>query len=74
VSPSNQVLVSGLKQKESEEATSMYGLGKAFMFLFSTYSTHSHLMYEGDEVSIFGVLKYQVKSDEFTIDNPIGFI
>jgi hypothetical protein len=32
------------------------------------------MIYEGDEVSIFGLLKYHVKSDEFTIDDPIGFI
>jgi len=31
------------------------------------------MVFEGDELTVFGVISYNVKSDEFTIDDPVGF-
>jgi len=44
------------------------------MFFTTFYATHTQIIVEGDDLSVFGLLRYNVKSDEFTIDDPIGFI
>ncbi len=31
------------------------------------------MVFEGDELTVFGVISYNVRSDEFTIDDPVGF-
>lgn len=44
------------------------------MFIAYAYTTHSEIILEGEDLSVFGLLSYNLRSDEFTIDNPIGFI
>ncbi len=44
------------------------------MFFAYAYTTHSEIILEGEDLSVFGLLSYNLSSDEFTIDNPIGFI
>lgn len=44
------------------------------MFLTYLYTTHTEIISEGDDLSIFGLLSYNIKSDEFTFDDPYGFI
>lgn len=70
--PSNKVDLAGLKTKSS--ADNWTPLGKLFMFFTYLYTTTSEVVYEGDELSVFGLMSYNVKSDEFTIDDPLGFI
>lgn len=72
VCPSNKVHLAGLTQKVSWMEQS--ALGRAFMFLAYTYTTHSEIILEGENLSVFGLLNYNLSADEFTIDNPIGFI
>ena len=44
------------------------------MYFTYLYTTTSEIIYEGDNLSVFGIVNYNVKSDEFTIDDPLGFI
>ena len=44
------------------------------MFLTYLYSKEVTIVKEGDELTIFGILTYDSKSDEFRFDNPFGFI
>jgi hypothetical protein len=44
------------------------------MYFTSIYTTTSEMVFEGDELTVFGVISYNVKSDEFTIDDPVGFV
>lgn len=44
------------------------------MFLTYLYSKDVTVVKEGDELTIFGLLSYNSKSDEFRFDNPFGFI
>ena len=44
------------------------------MFLTYLYSKEVTIVKEGDELTIFGILTYNSKSDEFKFDNPFGFI
>jgi len=44
------------------------------MFLTYLYSKEVTLIKEGDEVTVFGLLTYNSKSDEFRFDNPFGFL
>lgn len=43
----------------------------AFTYLYSKEAT---VIKEGDEITIFGLLTYNTKSDEFRFDDPLGFI
>ena len=38
------------------------------------YTTHSQIIYEGDELSVFGLISYNTNSNELKIDDPIGFV
>lgn len=71
VCPSNKVRLAGLTSKNNLEDSTW---GRAFMFLTYLYTTHSELILEGQPLSVYGQLSYNLSSDEFTIDNPIGFI
>jgi len=44
------------------------------MFITSCYSTTSQRVFEGDSLSVFGIMHYNASADEFTIDNPIAFM
>jgi len=44
------------------------------MFLTYLYSKDVSVVKEGDDLTIFGLLTYNCKSDEFSFDNPFGFI
>lgn len=72
VCPSNKVDLAGLKSKSSTDDWSPWG--KLFMYFTYLYTTTTEMVYEGDELSVFGMLSYNVKSDEFTLDDPLGFI
>lgn len=43
----------------------------AFTYLYSKEVT---IIKEGDEITIFGLLTYNTKSDEFRFDDPLGFM
>lgn len=70
VCPSNKLILEGLPEREKPSTQSWF---RAFMFLTTTYNTTSWLFFEGEEITIFGLLKYNTRSEEFTIDNPIAF-
>ena len=38
------------------------------------YSKEVKIVQEGDELTIFGLLTYDSKSDEFRFDNPLEFL
>ena len=44
------------------------------MFMTYLYNKQVYFIKEGDELSVFGLLTYNTKSDEFTFDNPFGFL
>ena len=71
VCPNNKLLLEGLPLREKPSTQSWF---RAFMFLTTTYNTTSSLFFEGEEITIFGLLKYNTQSDEFKIDNPIAFL
>lgn len=64
--------LSGLKVEHTPGASSSWGRG--LMFLTYLYSKDLTVIKEGDDLTIFGLLTYNSKSDEFCFDNPLGFI
>lgn len=72
MSANNQVPLSGLQVQHTPGAISLWG--RVFMFLTYLYSKDVTVVKEGDDLTIFGLLTYNCKSDEFSFDNPFGFI
>ena len=64
--------LSGLKVQHTPGASSSWG--RFFMFLTYLYSQDVTVVKEGDDLTIFGLLTYNSKADEFRFDNPFGFI
>ena len=64
VYPSLNTTVTGLSRymRNVVKDTSLFGIALA------VYNRECEMLYEGDEVSIFGKVVYNVKNDEFTFD------
>jgi hypothetical protein len=73
VCPNNTLLVGNLTHHKKTGRVDSF-LARAFLCLTSLYTTESQCFYENDEVSVFGVLKYNTLTDEYRIDNPLAFL
>jgi hypothetical protein len=60
-----------------KDKDSFWGESKMTGILFTSlfgYTRLTECMYENDQVSIFGVLKYNKSTDSFTIDDAIAML
>lgn len=73
ICPSTNTVLSGLNTIV-KPANLSWSLSRWFMILTSCYTTTSQRIFEDDTLSVFGVIRYNASSDEFTIDDPLGFV
>ena len=68
VFPSLSSKVSGVKRKVRNTVTDT----TIFGIVMAIYNRECEMIYEGDKISIFGKLTYDMKNDEFAFDRTYG--
>ena len=72
VAPNLETKIAGFKQKDDKVWDSK--LAAFFFSWFALYTKHQQVILEGEELTIFGQLCYNVGSDSFHFNNPLAFM